>query len=139
MFTKLFGSDRTFSEGSPREGELYKVVTVFGRTFSLRYGYYEECDRQSPLCEPVIIYPDFLREPLYTEDGTPFVTMMQDACQGFLGASERTEDSTCAECAHFKKGEEWFGLCTCSTNRRPDTANPNEASRFEQPTKEDIK
>ena len=96
------------------EGELYKTVELFGRTFTLYYGYYEECDRQSPLCEPVILYPDFQREPLYTEDGKPFVTLIQDACPRFDGAAVRTADSTCAECHSFQQGEEWFGICHCA-------------------------
>ena len=27
-----------------QEGELYRVVTTFGKTFELRYGYYDERD-----------------------------------------------------------------------------------------------
>ena len=100
-----------------REGDFYKVVTVFGRTFELRYGYYDEVDRQNPLCEPVILYPDFLTEPVYTEEGTPFVTVMQDACEAYRGETRRTPDTTCAECKYFKQGEEWFGICTYEKNQ----------------------
>lgn len=100
------------------EGDLYKVVTTYGKTFELRYGYYDERDRQSPLCEPAIIYPDFVKEPLFTEDGAPFVTMVQDACAHYRGSGKRTPDTTCAECQHFDQGEEWFGICTCNHNRR---------------------
>ena len=102
----------------PKEGELYKVVVTFGKTFELRYGFYEERDRLSPLCEPAIIYPDFIRDPMFTESGEPFVTMMQDACGHYKGNTRRTPDSTCAECKHFKQGEEWFGICTCERNRK---------------------
>ena len=91
--------------------------TGVGRTFELRYGYYEEKDRQNPLCKPAVIYPDFVRDPMYTEDGKPFVTLIQDACHRFDGAAARTADSTCAECRHFLRGEEWFGLCGCPENR----------------------
>ncbi|MBQ8850452.1 MAG: hypothetical protein IJ011_08995 [Clostridia bacterium] len=102
----------------PREGDLYRTVTTFGRPFELRYGYYEECDKESPLCDPVPIYPDFTREPLYTDDGEPFVTMMQDACESYKGEAKRTADTTCEECANFKRGEEWFGICQCPKNKR---------------------
>ena len=65
-----FETDASQEETTPREGDLYKVVETFGKSFELRYGFYEERDRQSPLCEPAIIYPDFIREPLFTEKGT---------------------------------------------------------------------
>ncbi len=100
----------------PAEGDLYKVVTTFGRTFELRYGYYADIDRTRP---PDVIYPDFSVTPLFTEEGAPFVTMMQDACPCFRGATRRTEDSTCAECRYFRRGEEWFGLCAHPDRQRP--------------------
>ena len=30
-----------------KEGDLYKVITIYGKTFELYYGYYEEKDRYS--------------------------------------------------------------------------------------------
>ena len=98
----------------PSEGALYKIVTTFGKTFELRYGYYGEIDRGEP---PDVIYPDFRAHPVYAESGEPFVTRMQDACRRFRGQGPRTEDSTCAECRHFRRGEEWFGLCTHPANK----------------------
>lgn len=103
---------------SHKEGELYKVITTFGRTFSLRYGYYDERDRQNPLCEPMVIYPDFLSSPLYTDRGEPFVTVMQDACECYHGDAAKTPDTACAECRYFVKGEDWFGICACESRRR---------------------
>ena len=115
-----YETDASKIEMTPKEGDLYKVVETFGKTFELRYGFYEERDRQSPLCEPAIIYPDFIRAPLFTEAGEPFVTMMQDACVHYRGSTKRTQDSTCAECKHFKQGEEWFGVCTCDKRKKPE-------------------
>ena len=100
------------------EGELYKEVELYGRTFALYYGYYDECDRQNPLCEPIVIYPDFLKEPVYTEEGEPFVTMVQDACKSYRGETKRTPDTTCADCKYFERGEEWFGICLYPKNKR---------------------
>lgn len=117
MFRTIFGKDNTIKDTEHREGELYGVVTTFGKTFELRYGYYEEKDRNNPLCVPAIIYPDFIKKPVFTDNGEPFVTMMQDACDFFEDASERTEDSSCAECKHFCRGEEWFGICLCPRKR----------------------
>ena len=100
------------------EGELYKEVKLHGRTFSLYYGYYDECDRRNPLCEPIVIYPDFLKEPVYTEEGEPFVTVVQDACESYSGEAKRTADTTCAECEYFLRGEEWFGACMCKARQK---------------------
>ena len=120
MFSRLIQSDLQQQKAIPKEGDLYKVVNIHGRSFELRYGYYEECDRQSPLCQPVVIYPDFIQDPVYTDDGTPFVTMMQDACPYFKGEKKRTADSTCDECKYFKHGDDWFGICTCPKNKLAD-------------------
>ena len=105
-------------EPTHKEGELYRVITTFGKSFELRYGYYDEGDRVNPLCEPAVIYPDFISSPEYTYGGEPFVTMIQDACNSYKGERKRTQDTTCAECEHFKRGEEWFGVCTCDKNKK---------------------
>ena len=118
MFRKIFESTNPVQNFAPKEGDLYKIVTTFGKTFELRYGFYEERDRLSPLCEPAIIYPDFLKDPLFTEEGKPFATMMQDACKSYKGETKRTSDTTCAECRYFKRGEEWFGICICPENKK---------------------
>jgi hypothetical protein len=99
----------------PREGELHAVVETFGRTFELRYGYYEACDRDGP---PDVLYPNFKEEPQYTDEGCPFVTRMQDACPHYSSKKRRCTDSTCGECSYFHRGEDWFGICTCPHNRR---------------------
>lgn len=96
-----------------KEGDLYKEIEVCGERFTLRYGYYEECDRVNPLCRPIPIYPDFLAMPLYTAQGVPFATEIQDACEHFKGKGKRDENSVCGECAHYKHGEDWIGLCEC--------------------------
>ena len=102
-----------------REGDIYKIVTTFGKTFALRYGYYEESDRKWD--ELDILYPDFRQTPLYTDDGEPFVTLIQDACERFGGKMRRRSDSTCAECKYMKRGEEWFGICTCKARKTTET------------------
>ena len=96
------------------EGELYKTVCTFGKSFELRYGYYDDIDRNHP---PDVIYPDFKKTPVFTDAGEPFVTMMQDACRDFRGGEERTSDTTCADCEHFLRGEEWFGICKNTKNK----------------------
>ena len=113
MFKTVFEAENTQNESEPKEGELYKSVTTFGKTFELRYGFYEEQDRHNPLCRPAVIYPDFIKEPIYTDDGEPFVTVTQDACTHYSGEFRRTPDTTCEDCKYFRQGKEWFGICIC--------------------------
>ena len=91
-----------------REGDLYKSVTVFGRTFDLRYGYYEEYEKHSKYNEPIPIYPDLRKEPVYTDDGYPRVTEMQPVCDRYEG---NPECEICFGCRHFVRAEELFGIC----------------------------
>lgn len=97
-----------------REGELYKVIEAGGRTFELRYGYYEEYERESPLASPIPIYPDFKCEPEYTEDGKPFVTQMQELCE--FGESAFS-DGCCVDCKYYEHLDELLGICLCEKNK----------------------
>ena len=115
MLTRIYHGESPIGEGVPKEGDLYKTVTTFGKTFELRYGYYSDMDRHT---EPDVIYPDFLQSPLYTDGGEPLATVMQDACSYYKGQAERSEDSACAECLYFQRGEDWFGICTCPHRQR---------------------
>lgn len=101
----------------PKEGDLYKEVNIAGKIFRLLYGYYETFERESPFNEPMPIYPDFLKEPHYTADGTPIVTAMQNVCEHYCGKDN--EDSSCSECAFFEKSEELFGLCQYAKSSMP--------------------
>ena len=105
---------QNMGHGSPREGELYKEVSLGGRSFRLIYGYYEDFERESPFNDPLPIYPDFAKEPVYTDDGIPIVTAMQDICKEYAGPAE---GDSCNQCGFFLKGEELFGLCGCPSNR----------------------
>lgn len=105
-----------------KEGDLYKTLTVHGETFHLYYGYYDEIERNSPYSELIPIYPNFLKEPIYTEDGRPFVTQMQDACSHYDGHCTGEE---CYACRHFRPGEELIGICSCAQNRRKPSEQPH--------------
>ncbi len=98
----------------PTEGEIFKVITLFGKSFELRYGYYEDYERESEYGEPIPIYPDFLRTPQYSKDGYPFVTQMQDKCQH---AVTLQNGDCCADCVYYHHGEELLGLCKCEKKR----------------------
>lgn len=98
------------------EGDLYKIVELWGCQFPLYYGYYEPCDRDNPAVEPMPIYPDFTKEPQFTENGYPFVTKMQDICHFYQGKAGPFAE--CADCMYYLHGDELIGVCTCVQNRR---------------------
>ena len=96
------------------EGDLYKTVTVWGKTFELYYGYYDEIEKEGKYTEPIPIYPNLIKEPIYTDDGYPFATEMQDICSSFLG---REGEDSCFACRHFEKGDELIGICKCEKRK----------------------
>lgn len=101
---------------SPKEGDLYKEITISGKTFKLLYGYYESFERESPFNEPMPIYPDFIKEPHWTDEGIPITTAMQNICNFYNG--KKDEDSSCSDCSFFQIYEDLFGLCNCPQNKR---------------------
>ena len=116
MISHLFPQDTEPQMSVCQEGDLYKIVNIHGRTFKLYYGYYEDCDRENPAVDPMPIYPDFLKEPQYTDEGFSFVTKMQDACRHYKGKAGKFND--CAECQYYMHGDELLGICTCPKNKK---------------------
>lgn len=108
----------------PKEGDLFKIIHIHGKTFEIRYGFYEECDRHNKYAEPMEIYPDFIKEPQYTADGVPFVTAIQNPCDSFVG--NKDENTTCDECSFYKHCEELIGICTCPMNKKETREIQNE-------------
>lgn len=107
----------------PQEGDLFKRLEVHGRIFEIFYGYYEEFERENPTIDPMPIYPDFYKAPLYTKDGFPFVTKMQDGCDCFEGAAGKVAE--CAECRYYQHGDELLGICICPKNKQDATSSEN--------------
>ncbi len=116
MFTSLFGNIPQTTEPKHKEGDLYKVITAHGKSFELYYGYYDEIDRQNPNVEPMEMYPNFIENPIYTDEGIPFVTAMQKPCRHFKG--EPDEDNTCYQCSYYEKCEELLGVCRCKARQK---------------------
>ena len=56
--SEAFEMDSTSEK--PKEGDLYRFIELHGKAFEIRYGYYEDIDRQY---DPMEIYPDFLKNP----------------------------------------------------------------------------
>ncbi len=100
-----------------KEGDLYKVVEIEGRTFEIRYGYYEP-ELEQTHNEPMPIFPNFLKEPQYTDEGYPFVTGDQDICKHFRPKSKISGEGWCNDCVCFVKHEEYIGVCRCECNKK---------------------
>ena len=96
-----------------RDGDVYKRITVFGKSFELKYGYYEEYEKE--IGEPLPIYPDFLKDPQYAYDGSPFVTAMQDACVQFNG---NDRSLGCYGCMYYLEGEDLIGICRFESKQK---------------------
>lgn len=103
-----------------KEGDLHKVITAFGKSFEIRYGYYGEEERQNPEIEPYEIYPDFEQNPEYTDDGIPFTVAWQSPCKHYRLADvfKKHEDNGCYECKYYEKCEELLGVCRCNARRK---------------------
>ena len=89
-----------------RDGDLYKIININGVSFEIRYGYYEEFERDHH--DPVPIYPDFIEKPFYDPEGRPFVTAMQNACDLFDGADP---ELGCYGCKYYKEEIDLIGIC----------------------------
>ncbi len=124
MFTNLLKMHTEQEPPAPKEGDLFKIIQSHGKSFEIRYGFYEDCDRHSHYAEPMEIYPDFIREPQHTDEGIPFITAIQNPCKNFSGKMD--ENSTCEECLFYESCEELLGICTCPENKKDMTQSQNE-------------
>ena len=98
--------------GKGGNGDKVELRVATWREFDKEY--YEEIERKS--MRPMEIYPNFLEAHVYTGDGIPFVTAMQNPCNHFRLKSKECdegEDNTCYQCAYYEKCEELLGLCKC--------------------------
>lgn len=84
----------------PQEGDLYQTVCVYGHCFSLRYGYYEDSDRENG--EPVVLYPDLKAEPCYAPDGSPLVTAVQVPCRWYVPIEPDAPEGCCSDCISYE-------------------------------------
>lgn len=97
-----------------KEGDIYKVITLAGREFVLRYGYYSDAERDG---DPMPILPDFEKEPCFDENGSPLVTRIQDACEHYSPRGS-IGDGWCADCKHYPDENGDLGICQCENNKQ---------------------
>ncbi len=99
-----------------REGDLYEVIEFCGKRYEIRYGYYEDYERDR--IEPVPIYPLFNENPEYSPGGYLIATRMQLPCQEYQLRDKNINNEECADCIYFECGENSkFGLCRCEKRR----------------------
>lgn len=101
---------------TPREGDIHEVVCVGGHSFTIRYGYYAEEERQ--ITDPLPIYPCFITNPHYTKEGHPLVTRIQDACEYYETREYGEGDGWCADCVHCTGIHSTIGVCKCPHHKK---------------------
>ncbi len=97
-----------------KEGDLYKILHINGKTFEIRYGYNSEEERQR--WSPTPIFPDFEKEPLFTEEGKPFVTAIQNVCEYYKPKEKVSGEEWCNDCTKFSLNNEMIGICEETNN-----------------------
>ncbi len=94
-----------------KEGSLYKSIEIDNNIFNIYYGYYSDKERE--LWEPMPIFPDFIKSPVFTCEGNPFTRADQDICEHYRPKSNASGENWCNDCMHFKLYEEIIGICRC--------------------------
>ncbi len=97
-----------------REGDIYMVISVRDKSFEIKYGYYEDFERECQ--EPIPIFPDLAKCPVYTECGYKIVTQVQMPCEYFKLKSEQFSEEWCGSCKHFEDEHSMISVCTCQRN-----------------------
>ncbi len=108
----------------PKDGDIYKTVKIDEHSFELRYGYYEEFERHNG--EPVVLYPDLVKNLCYTKDGYRIVTAIQDPCGFYTVSEHKTRDECCNDCDYYKISGNEIGICTCPENRKAKSGSDTE-------------
>lgn len=98
-----------------REGDLYEVLFIDGGTFEIRYGYYEDFERDGS--EPIPIYPDLEKTPIYGTSGKRIVTHMQEPCQHFSPQAGSDTERCCGCCKHYPQNRQMMNACQCKHNK----------------------
>ncbi len=107
-----------------REGDIYEVLSVDGRTFEIRYGYYEDFERDGST--PIPIYPDLEKSPVYGESGRYIVTFMQEPCVHYEPRVEHAEPY-CGCCKHYPNNKQMINACECEYTKTTITSERRKA------------
>lgn len=100
----------------PREGDIYRIYTVEGLSFEIRYGYHAENERGR--VEPLPIFPDMVETPVYTPGGIPVTTYTQAPCRHYKPWQPAEPEEWCGDCLYYDGGREKMGCCLCPERKR---------------------
>ena len=96
-----------------REGDIYEVLSADGKTFEIRYGYYEDFERDGSA--PIPIYPDLEKTPIYGVSSKRIVTFMQEPC-GYYEPRVKDAETYCGCCKHYPNNKQMINACRCKEN-----------------------
>jgi hypothetical protein len=100
-----------------------KILHVGGREFRI-YKHHDEFDDQE-----VLNYPDFQENPEYTDEGRPFVRVVDDACERWKPDDEksaRMEGCGGCEWLFLEHDPDAIGICMCEELRLAENKNKSE-------------
>lgn len=100
----------------PKEGDLYKIYVIDDHIFEIRYGYYEENERGR--VEPLPVFPDFLKHPVYTATGDPVTSLIQVSCEHYSPKEKSSCEYWCGDCIYYGGGKVEMGICLCPRRKR---------------------
>lgn len=110
------GCDGVQNVKLPKEGDLYRIFVVDQHTFDIRYGYYAEDERDR--VEPLPIFPNFEKNPVYTKNGEPVTAYVQYPCRHYTPHRSEEPEEWCGDCLYYGGGREEMGPCLCRERRR---------------------
>ena len=102
-------------KGSFAEGDLYKVYQLDEHIFEIRYGYYEPEERG--MIEPLPIFPDLLKNPVYARDGRSIVTRIQVPCEHYRPVDGEQLEDWCGDCTFYENVKQEIAKCLCEKKR----------------------
>lgn len=107
---------------SNKPGDLYKVITVAGKSFEIRY---MDCGEFDPDQKGEVMpeFPFFDEHPEYTDDRYPFTNSLNDSCEHYR-TEDATPDNSCYDCIYFKDAVEDIGVCRCTARRLRGVGKP---------------
>ena len=94
-----------------REDDIYEVLSADGGTFEIRYGYYEDFERDGS--EPIPIYPDLTKTVIFGASGKRIVTHMQEPCSYFRPVSDDGAEQCCGCCQFYPNNMQMVNACEC--------------------------
>ncbi len=98
-----------------KEGTLYKRLKIKNISFDIFYGYNSETEREK--WGPVPVFPDLVKNEVFTETGERIVRADQDICHLYSPKKSVSGENWCNDCKYYSHGEEIIGICRCKNNK----------------------